>query len=207
MISERPAQPGLQPVTDSDRRRYFRINDSVGIKLRVLDTDEQLRVAEQILAEHQPADSMAGSFFAMSQQLEHLLRNFKKREPDIAQYVSMLNEKLDLMARAQFMKDHELAQQPRQEVNISASGICYSTRKAVELGSVLELKLLVYPSLAYVHAICEVARCEPAEDPQTDGEYELGLDFRVIREDDREMLIQHVVQLESSQLRNRRATQ
>ena len=89
-------------------------------------------------------------------------------------------------------------------MNLSASGMAFKSKDAVEPGITLELKLLLYPSLAGILAYAEVVDCAALEEEESGFSYQIRVNFSHLRESDRDLLIRHVVQRQTDQLRRAR---
>lgn len=193
----------LKSSTEADRRRFFRVDDYAAIKFRIITTEQSHSIEKRILEGPPSVHSLTGAFAATTCQMDQVMRNFQNREPDIAHYLKTLNEKLDLLARSMFMEDNDLITQPTQAVNISASGISFQGEAQLPDNARVELKLLAFPSLINILSIAKVVRCDYMPEANESAPYFTALDFETIREQDKELLVQHVIHQETTQLRNR----
>ncbi len=189
----------------AERRRYFRVEDHLILEYRPLAPGEREH-AVQNLKEDQPSRHLiASSFASTSQQMKYVLRKVQEREPEIALYLETLNEKLDLLARQLAMETTELSEQRPRKVDISAAGISFEADHSLEENSLLDLKMLLFPSFDYIRAVGRVVRCQAIGDTQEGRVYRLAVDFDYLRDDDLELLAQHVTKKESSRIREERA--
>lgn len=181
-----------------ERRRYFRIEEHV------------ILVFREIEAEAVPVDSSFREVvldpFALGSQLEllslesrALMRRIERDEPDIAEYLKLLERKIELIARSIVSAETDLADHSPREVNLSASGMAFLSDNAYTPGQVLELKLALLPNLLGVAAYGRVIYCRK----QTQG-YRIGVDFIGLSERDRELLIRHITKRQSRQLRDKK---
>lgn len=187
-----------------ERRRYFRIADLLAVKHRVLSREEADQLEEALRSEHPNRYSLTGTFATLTQQMDGLMRKIKPRNSDIALYLENLNYKLDMLARSLLLEDNEMLDQPVSEVDLSAGGIAFEQATPLKPGSLLELKMLLYPSLLQITALGEVVRCEHPNKIDPNAVYSTAVDFAYIRTDDRELLIQHVIKREAVLLEKRR---
>lgn len=187
----------------AERRRYFRIKDQVALKYRIIPA-QQLSDAVQGRCESTlNLINLASTFASNSRQMVPVLRRVRELQPELGRYLAMVNEKLDLLARALSMAENELVGEQPQKVCLSAGGISFDVERRLAPGASLEIKLLMFPSLLYVLTFGTVTRCQPTSDQQP-FRYRVAVEFSYITEEDRELLIQHIVQRESSRLRERR---
>jgi len=190
---------------ERERRQYFRIDDTVRLCVRPV-TEEQAR---QGMADLERGS--AGNFTVMSglaaitAQMAGNMRRIEGRDPDLAAYLRALDHKFEILGRALLNQDADLSSEPAQPVNLSAGGVSLYTREAVPLGQLLEIRMLLFPSFTGLLAYGEVVASEPLApgecDPYT---FQLRLEFTLLRENDRELLIRHVLRRQSDALRERR---
>ena len=100
--------------------------------------------------------------------------------------------------------DAELDDHPTHTVSLSASGISLQADSALEIGTLVELKLVLFPQ--YVCLLCfgAVVHCQPCNGHGESSKYEIGIDFTHIRATDRELIVQHITRKQSAQLRESR---
>ncbi len=184
----------------SDRRRFFRVQDHIALKFRQVLPAELEELISNLSSQETTRLSLPGTFAATSRRMEHLLRKIKETQPDLATYLKSLNEKLDIIARALFMENSDLADVSPCEVDLSASGVAFRSEVYLKPGGNIELKLLIFPSLIHITTIGVVIRSERSGEP-SERPYDVAVDFDFIREKDRELIIQHVLRKEVSDLR------
>ena len=114
-----------------------------------------------------------------------------------------LDRKIDLLSTV-ILKQQNEAPHVSRAVNLSAVGMAFRTEQALELDALLELKLLLYPSLTGILTYGKVIKCvhEPGIDP--DFPQRVAVEFAYMRDHDRDLLINHVVQCQYRQLQERR---
>lgn len=178
-----------------EKRRYFRINDIVGLTYHLLDKGNQ-----------QAGDPAADIWDLMSEQdesIERLLLDVGRESPKVAELVRAINQKLERIVSQLVVESKlvgRLASRAR-EVNISACGAGFVCDERVAEGTALQLELQLYPGTTKVHTKGRVVGCEPLGE----GFY-WRVDFYNITPAVQEALIQHIVQRQSAQLKERRDT-
>lgn len=176
---------------DSERRRFFRINETVGIAWHVLDgADTPLRTS--------PADLLS-LVSEQDQKIEKLLIELEDENPKVAELVALFNQKLERVI-GQIMLDSGLVARIAnkvKEANISACGIAFFNEEPVPVGADLRMELTLYPSQRRIHTDGRVVGCDQTGD-QT---YYWRLDFYGMSKADQEDLIQHIVRSQSQQLK------
>lgn len=206
-MSELPAEEHPLPSElldeGDDRRRYFRIDDQVALRHRVIAPAQLESAVARMQLGLPDRIGVASAFSSSSHQMRHTLERFRRDQPDLAGYLESLNEKLDLMIQLLAVTENDLPDQPTHRVQLSASGVSFSTDEPPKVDDILELTLLLFPAFTCVRLYGTVVTCTPA-DTGSDGDSQVGVDFTHIRESDRELIIRHVVQRQSTLLREAR---
>ncbi len=175
-------------VSGSDRRRFFRINDNVGVNYRCLKESE---LDQHIEALANPGDSL--SLIAdCNKQIESLLSQLVIKEPLIAELMGAMNKKVNCVIQ-QLELETQLTQSLAhkiQEVNISACGMALTTEQSLQGGQVLDLELMLLPGRYLLHChgvVIDTTACN-------DGEgFHTRVEFSGMCSEDQELLIQHIV--------------
>lgn len=190
-----------------DRRNYFRIDDTVRLSLtRVPDDQLEARVDR---LDH----DLAGNFTVMSSlaaitaQMTMGLRRIESRDPDLAAYLRAIDQKIEVIGRAFIAEESEVIAEHAVPVNLSAGGMCVGAHDAFAPGTHVEIRMLLFPSftglMIYGTVIDSTApTSQDSEDAQT-FEQLVRVEFTHIREQDRELLIRHLLRRQSDQLRDR----
>jgi hypothetical protein len=192
-----------------DRRSYFRIDDTVRMSLREVPAEEIEQRLDEF--EHDLADNFTvmSSLAAITSQMTMGLRRIENRDPDLAAYLRAIDQKIEVIGRAFLAQEPEAVSERAIPVNLSAGGMCVGVAEPFEVGAQLEIRMLLFPSFTGLMIYGSVVGCEPAPE---DGEEHTGLngyrhlariEFTHIREQDRELLIRHLLRRQSDQLRER----
>lgn len=176
-----------------EKRRYFRINETVGLSFELLDSADS---ADQ--------DVVVDIWDLMSEQdekIEMLLIEAAEESPKVAALIRAFNQKLERIVGHLVMESRlvdRLANRVK-EVNISACGLGFVSDREIPKGSRMRLELQLFPSAQKIETKGMVVGCEPM-----DSGYYLRLDFFDMRQAAQEVLIQHIVQRQSAQLKVKR---
>jgi hypothetical protein len=192
-----------QQVQAADRRSYFRIDDTVRLSLRTIPTDELASRLERL--EH----DLAGNFTVMSSlaaitaQMSVGLRRIENRDPDLAAYLRAIDQKIEVIGRAFIAQEPELATEQGVAVNLSAGGMSVGVEQCLEKDANVEIRMLLFPSFTGLMIYGTVVDCSPADVQETNDVYRhlARIAFTHIREQDRELLIRHLLRRQSDQLR------
>ncbi|MEM7255063.1 MAG: PilZ domain-containing protein [Pseudomonadota bacterium] len=190
-------------TANGERRRYFRIDDDIALRYRVLEGNALDAAVERFGSDRETESLLAGTLLKSQRRAERELEHIRRDNPHVANYLEQLNHKLDVIAHLLNAQTTEMPARPTHSVNLSASGMSFNTCEALEPGSVVELKLLVFPSHTCILALGAVVNCHSVDMPRDEFIYRVGVDFSYIREIDREQLVRHVIQKQSANLRDR----
>ena len=191
-------------MIQEERRRFFRIDDTVGIACRRL-SPEEAKAFTLKAGEHGANFDYASHF---DNRIMTLLDACRVQNPLAAELIDLMNKKLNFVIQ-QMEIDAGLLQHIAYElkqVNISACGMAFATAERQEPGAMLQVDILLHPGELHVVALAEVVACESIEDESTKSEtpWFLRLNFIELNSHDQELLIQHVVKRQSAQLKARR---
>ncbi|MCB1875763.1 MAG: PilZ domain-containing protein [Chromatiales bacterium] len=186
-----------------ERRRYFRVDDVVSLNFSVIPADSLTACIERLERGPESSFTLPASLAAISQELRGNMEKIEQLNPTIAAYLRGLDRKIDLLSTV-ILKQQNEAPHVSRAVNLSAVGMAFRTEQALELDALLELKLLLYPSLTGILTYGKVIKCvhEPGIDP--DFPQRVAVEFAYMRDHDRDLLINHVVQCQYRQLQERR---
>jgi hypothetical protein len=194
----------LNHQDEPDRRRFFRIEDSISLSYHPVPPEDLEHRLERLETEMEDNFTAASSLASISQRMAGVLHKISVESPEIAQYLKALDQKIDLLGRAMLSNDPSLQEQQAQAVNLSASGMAFNSAQPEKVGTVLELRLILLPSLMGLLIYGEVMGCEKLKDPEQGFSHNIRVDFSHMRDSDRDVLIRHVIQRQTRMLRQRR---
>jgi hypothetical protein len=186
-----------------DRRRFFRIDDEVNLFYRKIDAkllNEPHRISDNILN----SCSLTTALEMMSQDSLVLMHRLEKNLPDVAEYLKLIDAKIDLLAQAITMQGFQFEETETRNVNISATGIAFNCEQALQEGDYLEIKLMLVSSMAVIVTYGRIVY--RMSSPSADGQYPyfVGVDFIDMKDEDRELLIKYVVKKQLQQIRDKK---
>jgi len=196
------------PDASENRRRFFRIDDAVRLSYRPVDRAELAAGVNRLSEGLGGSFALMASLAAITQRMSLHLRRIEQHNADVAQYLRGLDQKIDAVARALLLQDAELPAKSEEPVNLSAGGLAIPVRECLPPGTPLEIRLLLLPSLAGILAFGAVVECAA---PPADGGYPpetrlMRVDFTHIRDEDRDLLIKHMLRRQGERLRQARQT-
>ena len=190
---------------NEDRREYFRVNDSVRVSIRPV-SEEQLDTLRQRMQQNfADGFTVMSSLIGISAEMAVSMRRIENSDPDVAAYLKALDRKIDVLGRAFISQESELLEEPAHPVNLSGGGMGILLNDCYQPGQVLEIKMLLFPSFTGVLMYGTVIDCEPIDERDRDSgySYRMRLAFTHMREQDRDLLIRHVLRCQSNELRRK----
>ena len=190
-----------------ERRRYFRIDDSLGLAYRLLGSEEA-KVFALEAREQGNNFSYADNF---DNRIQTLLDACKIQAPVAAELIDLMNKKLNFVIQ-QLDINSALMQTisySLKNVNVSACGMAFANEECLEKGQQLHLDIVLYPAELHVVAMAEVLSCTlwESDDTESENHWFVRLNFTEINSSDQELLIQHIVKRQSAILTQRRREQ
>ena len=171
-----------------ERRRFFRIEDIVGLKTQVIEKHDYEKKLDSFWND-QHQFSIRNEFNYKLDQHQADLQQIKNKMPELGRYLSVLQEQLDLLTSRMLDNDDSFITR-ETTVNISAQGISFLSDEHVQPDDIIELNLLLLPSQQKIVVFAKVIECH--QDENTPGQYNISLDFEHIHDADRELLVKHV---------------
>jgi len=189
----------------AERREYFRIKDSIRLSIEVVAEDDfetRLRRLESGIEDN---FTIMSSLSSISANMAGSFHKIEAKNPDVADYLKCMNEKLDLIGRAFLAKESEGMSEHTAEVNLSAGGMSLGVDETYDNDAKVEIRMLLYPSFTGVLTYGTVVSCKQVDEESY--QYELSVKFTHLSESDRDILIRHIMRRQGSLLRERREKQ
>ncbi|MCU7810843.1 MAG: PilZ domain-containing protein [Candidatus Thiodiazotropha sp. (ex Notomyrtea botanica)] len=191
-------------MTD-ERREFFRIDDAIQVSYSVIQAADLPASIDDRLQDDR--FSVMTRMQAISQHLSAPLHRIEQRDPDVADYLKALDEKINLLGQSFLAEESELLGQPSRSVNLSAGGLAMDIIEPLELGDLVEIKLLLLPSYTGVLAYGEVVGVDASQDGDAGYPHHVRINFSLIRNSDQDALIRHIMRRQGEMLRQRREQQ
>jgi len=190
-------------MKSEERRQFFRVDDEVNLAYKKIDGKQVMEpshVSETILSNC----SLPAALEAVSQESALLLHRLQKSLPDVADYLKLIDNKIDLIAQALVMQSGHFNKSNNRNANLSATGIAFDSDELFQEGDYLEIKILLINSMAVVVAYGKVVYCKKNQSNEDRYPYVIGVDYVNIKDQDRELLIKHVVKRQMQQIRDKK---
>ena len=188
-----------------ERREYFRIDDEVALDYRLISPSEAELLREKIKSRVVDRFTVASSFTATSRQMTHVIHKVQNQSPELARCLQAIDQKLNMIAQLFVSEEMDLHQQSTREVNLSAGGISFRSQQKIRIDSLLELRMVLFPSLVGILTVSRAVQCERVNDANLKFPWQISVVYEHLRESDRELLVRHIMSKETQQLRSRRS--
>ncbi len=186
-----------------DRRRFFRINDEVNLFYKVVD-EQTMIAASEVTEDLLSNTSLVTAMNVLDQEARLVLHRIEKKEPEIAEYLRIQDAKINLLTQDLTRYDKDVSESVSRNANISASGLAFESDNAIEVGEILEIKLLLSSCFAVIAIFGRVVYCRKSKDNTDSMPFQIGLDYVNLKDQDREVLIKHVVKRQMQQIREQK---
>ncbi len=183
-----------------ERRRYFRVSDLIGVRYRLLSSNET-----ELAVQAQPS-SLKGVLSQMDGQIAIALASLKKYNAEIHTLLDLYNQKINLVIGHGLAGIDEVEAEPMRacQVNLSACGISFPSPDFATLNQHVEIELNLYQSNVNLRLIAAVIACEDYLDEVNKNTHLIRANFVNISDTDQELLIQYVIKRQAQQLNEQR---
>ena len=190
----RQASQDQQPA---ERRRFCRIDDNIILRYRVIGMQETPADIENLDVCLPNRLTLSSTFASTTQQMQPLLAKIQEQSLEIAEYLRLIDRKLDLVARAFLLQEINVQDEPICRVNLSAGGIGFYEENPLAAGTTLEMELILLPSYVGILAYGKVVRRKHEPNAVAGLPFRIGVEFCQLRERDRDLIAKHILSRES----------
>lgn len=180
-------------MTD-DRRRFFRIDDHIGVSYKIMEENELIGQSEP------PRQTDIFSLINdLDKTIAQELGELKVTDPKLATLLDTFDRKLNALIN-QMEIDNYLVQKlvhKVRQVNISACGMGFTVEENLRVEDILMVELLLVQGNVNIATYGRIISSEEVDN----GEYYIRLDFFGMSASDQELLIQHIVRRQGHLIR------
>lgn len=180
-----------------DRREYYRIEDTIALEFSLLPAGAGQ--ASEAPDDASPLFNLLSDLHLMDFESQHLLRHISDRDRTLANYLKVMNKRIDLLGQAVAQTLLRDIGAPRR-VTLSEGGISFVDARAVAAGSHLAIKMVLMPQALGLLLRAQVVHCRE----QPDGQYEIGTQFEALTDAQRQLLARHILQRQALERRQAR---
>ncbi|MFT4608884.1 MAG: hypothetical protein ACI9V8_000107 [Urechidicola sp.] len=178
----------MSPPIPDERRRYFRIEDTVSFTVSAIDPIE-LQARIENFWDDQPVHTVRHLF---NQQPEQHLTDFKvieEKMPELARYLALLQAQIDNLS-AKVLPEQTPAH-GTQKVNISGQGMVYISDQKLTTDDTVELYLELLSTGQGMTIFARVVSALQVSGQESE-QYRTSLDFTHIYESDQALLVKRI---------------
>lgn len=179
------------------RRSFFRLHDRIYVEYRAVSKEEVDKALAGRTPSTPPRDDFNHQLDLLSTQLHTLTSSIRSEDPAIAQYLEVLNRKVDLLAGVVFFDRFRNVPGDGKRirtttVDISEGGISFNSRTPRNLGDYLDLRLAIVGARLGLRTFGKVVQCiEKTHDGTT--YHRLGAEFVMMQEYDRRQVARFIM--------------
>lgn len=183
----------------SERRLYFRIDDYLDLEYLAVEEDTLRNTPAENLFPGSAALKTYSELKKIDSEASQLFYQIKDRDRQVADYLYLLNRKMDLLAQQLISKPRlrEGHDAEQRQVNISEGGLAFSNHEALKSGQALALNLTFLPTYVGLAIYARVARCEPVHT----GGYEIAAEFETLTDAQQHLLSQQIMRAQMAEKR------
>jgi len=182
---------------ENERRQFFRIEDSICLQVEKISPEEYAQSEQELAGKNSEAFLVSADFVSLNNEFNHLLNKIKTSSSELAQYLELLNRKIDLLGH--HLLDNELpcTEADRVPVNLSAAGIAFDHAEPLDPGQQLRIRMVLFPEKIGILAFGVVVDCRNADE----NSHKVCAEISHIREQDQELMIKHNLNKQMEELR------
>jgi len=184
---------------EDDRREYYRIADTIALEFSLLSGAEA--VASEALHDDSPLFNLLSDLHLTDFESQHMLRHISERDRTMANYLKVINKRIDLLGQALAQNLVREIGMPKR-VTLSEGGVSFDHPSPVETGSHLAVKMVLMPQALGLLLRAQVVHCRQQEN----GAYEIGTEFEALTDAQRQLLARHILQKQALERRQARET-
>lgn len=175
-----------------DKRDYFRIQDTLLLEYRPISGPD----ADDGFADSSPLLGLLSELQTLEYDSQPLLRQISETDRALANYLKIVNKRVDLIAKALSLQASDQAGSPT-EVTLSEGGLSFSNDQPLAVGDWVSLRLVLQPTPVGLIIPARVIRSEA----QADGRHGIALGFDVLNDQQRQLLARHILQKQAQDIR------
>jgi len=192
-------------LPDKERRDYFRLDNKVLIEYRRATESEVDRFISN--EKNIKADEVDVTYLLdkISRQLSPILLNVRQESPAVAQFLELLNQKVDLIASMQAFdrmsySDVRSSLESAETRDISEGGLSFKSSSEFDLGDLIYCRVAIVGYRLGMETFGKVVRCEHMEEGSG---YCVGIELPYLKELDRKNLTRFIFDKQREQLQKR----
>lgn len=189
----------MAETSTSNDRGFYRVRDRVALKIKSLPNIPG-QSASRMFEDKRREMGIVSQFLHEREMQRPNLKSIEKSSPEVARYISHLEDKLQRLAQHIQGDNQGIPEQATHTIDLSASGLSIDTSYPLQPDDMVEISMRLFPSLAVVYVLGMVVRNE-AVTVNSKPTTRMAIRFTHLHEDDEEMLIKHIHQIQMDGLK------
>ncbi|MDX1723166.1 MAG: PilZ domain-containing protein [Pseudomonas sp.] len=182
---------------EDDRREYYRIDDTIALEFTPLSEADAL--ASDELHDSSPLFNLLSELHLLDFESQHLLRHISERDRTLANYLKVINKRIDLLGQAVAQSLLRDIGTPRR-VCLSEGGVSFISSQNLAIDSHLAIKIVLMPQALGLLLRAKVIHCQALNEQQ----FEIGTEFEALTDAQRQLLARHILQRQALERRQAR---
>lgn len=191
-------------LPEKERRDYYRLHNKVLVEYRTAsesEVDGFISNEENIKADEVDVTYLLDK---ISRQLSPVLLNIRQESPAVAQYLELLNQKIDLIASMQafdrMSSDKSKTLDTAETQDISEGGLSFKSATEFDLGDLIYCRLAIVGYRLGMETFGKIVRCEPIREKSG---FCVGVELPYLKELDRKNLTRFIFDKQREQLQKK----
>ena len=173
----------------AERREFFRIRDAVALEFKVVADSDVFSDPPQYPFATGLAFHLIQEFTHIDQDCAAARRQVGEENRALAAYLGGVERKLSLLARTLAASTGEAESSPTHEVTLSEGGLSFENEASFPVGTLLALKLTLFPSYVGILLFGKVVQCSLNEADR----HGVGVEFVRIRDQERQLIARYIM--------------
>ena len=185
-----------------EKRRYFRVSDTISLLYKVVDDfdmDQLSHISDDVLENC----SLVAALEVLNEDARMLAPRLERHDPEWFEYLKIIDTKINLIVQALTRDNEQFAKHDKHEVSLSGSGLAFRNQCEIAIGSILELRMMLTSCLAVIVTYGRVVGCRDILAQNPEQPYEISVEYLNMKDEDREVLLKHVIKKQLQQLRDK----
>ena len=180
------------------------------LKYRVVQADAQAFAQDDAELNRVRIETARAALFGIETDFQELCEPLAREYPSLVDVLQILNRKINLLERVissemllSASASPDTVQHEAKSVNLSGGGMSLVAADALPENARLIVDMILLPTHDPIRVFGKVVHCQAIEESQ----FEIGVEFVEISNQDRERIIRHTLQRQAEQIRKDRIAQ
>lgn len=169
-----------------ERREFFRIDDDVIFDVQPVDKQTVDTLPAIDVASDGPSWQALEALSALDQKTQHFASALNTKQPALGQYLSLINDKIDLIARHSVFSHYQHL--PKTRISLSEDGLAFKSPRMLYKNSFIVVRIIFLPHFAPVVSFAQVIRCE-----SRDNSYNVAAKFYQLARSQQQVIVNTLI--------------